>query len=61
MKVTFEGLVFHSFFYTSITVNYKQIYLGTFRSLEYAIEARKAAELKYFKEHSTIVSRGKQL
>ena len=23
MKVTFEGLVFHSFSYTSITVNYK--------------------------------------
>lgn len=30
-----------------ITVNYKERYLGTFKTLEEAIEARKKAELKY--------------
>ena len=34
----------------SIKVNYKQIYLGRYDTIEEAIEARKQAEIKYFGE-----------
>ena len=37
---------YHSY-QARITVNYREIYLGNYNSLEKAIEARKAAEAKY--------------
>ena len=39
-------------YYTRITVNYKEIYLGTFSTLREAIDARIAAEKKYYGEYA---------
>lgn len=37
----------HNCFQARITVGYKEIYLGTFRKFEDAVQARKDAEMKY--------------
>ena len=37
-------------YYTRITVDYKEIYLGTFDNFEDAVKVRKAAERKYYGE-----------
>lgn len=53
-----KGVIKHGAGYkATITVNYKQIYLGTFRSLDRAITVRQEAEQKYFGEHSLLNSR----
>lgn len=38
-------------YYAIIQYNYKQIYLGTYETIEGAIEARKQAEIEYFGEY----------
>ena len=53
-----KGVIKHGAGYkATITVNYRQIYLGTFRSLDKAIDVRQAAEQKYFGEYSLTNSR----
>lgn len=37
----------HNVYQARITVNYREIYLGTFKTLDEAIKARKEAEVKY--------------
>ena len=37
----------HNCYQARITVNYKEIYLGNYKTLEEAVEARKSAEVKY--------------
>lgn len=47
-RLGFRGLrKKHNSYQARITVDYKEIYLGNFDTIEKAIEARKAAEVKY--------------
>jgi hypothetical protein len=48
----YKGIYFvYNKYSVQICVNYKQIYLGLFKKLEDAIEARQKAEIKYFGDY----------